>query len=238
MTILQAVQTIVAAMQPEAPQFFHEKRQMANVFLDNPASTKKPVIIYVADYSGEIGGENMVQESQSFVVEFLYHVTLEDSELLTTAAIRAKAKELAIQFYKRLVMSDLFEYPGTAIYSMVNENLYDANYIGIALEFRNAKMQPGTCYTPYWTGSMTVTPSAAQSLTEAGGSVAYAVTSNTILTITCPESWVSISPGTGFEDEAVVVTVAENTTGVARSATITFAGTGVTSATRIINQSA
>lgn len=60
------------------------------------------------------------------------------------------------------------------------------------------------------------------SLTTVNNAVTFTVTSNTDWTVACPESWVTVTPATGFGDAAVTVTPAALEAGApSRTATIT-----------------
>lgn len=67
--------------------------------------------------------------------------------------------------------------------------------------------------------TLTVSPAA---LTTVNTAVAFAITSNTDWAVTCPESWVTVTPATGYGDASVTVTPAALEAGAAsRTATIT-----------------
>ena len=69
-------------------------------------------------------------------------------------------------------------------------------------------------------------------LTTVNTAVAFAVTSNTDWTVTCPESWVTVTPASGYGDASVTVTPAALEAGAAsRTATIT-----VTTADNAVSQ--
>ena len=77
--------------------------------------------------------------------------------------------------------------------------------------------------------TLTVSPAA---LTTVNTAVAFAVTSNTDWTVTCPESWVTVTPASGYGDASVTVTPAALEAGAAsRTATIT-----VTTADNAVSQ--
>ena len=69
-------------------------------------------------------------------------------------------------------------------------------------------------------------------LTTVNDAVAFAITSNTDWTVACPESWVTVTPATGYGDASVTVTPAALEPGAAsRTATIT-----VTTADNAVSQ--
>lgn len=234
MTFLSAIQALIALMKPSPPNFIYERQDFANIKVD-ALSPVKPVVVYVQDYSGSFGGSNMITETQNLTIAFLYKTEFEMDEMVQNAPLRAKAMLLAKQFYKLMVASNYFQPLPDARYTLVFDRYFDAAYVGIALTI-DAKLQPGECYAPIWTGILGVTPTAAQSVVAAGGIVTYSVTGNTDWTVTSNQSWAVVGTASGFEEGSSIITVAANATGIARSATITFAGVGVTSLTRTINQ--
>ena len=235
MTYLAAIQAIIAQMKPSPPNFIFEKMDQANIKVDALTPTK-PVVIYVADVKGKVGGVSRMQESQMFTMFFMYKSEFEHDEMIHNAPLRAKAKELGKQFIKLMIASNNFEPFSDPNFEDIPERIFDANYCGVYFII-DAKMQPGECLSPAWTEVLTATPAAAQGITKLAQTVLYTVGGNTDWAVTSNQSWCVPTPATGFEEGIITATIAANTTTVARTAILTITGVNVGSTlTRTINQ--
>ena len=75
--------------------------------------------------------------------------------------------------------------------------------------------------------TLTVTPSN-QSVTNASGSTAFTVESNTSWTVNDDAAWLTVSPDNGTGNGEIIATYEENTTTSQRVGTITVTGGGIT----------
>ena len=75
--------------------------------------------------------------------------------------------------------------------------------------------------------TLTVSPSN-QSVTNASGSTAFTITSNTSWSVSDNATWLTVSPASGTENGAIIANYSENTTTSQRVGTITVTGGGIT----------
>ena len=157
-TYLADIMTVVGKMKPTPPNFIYEEKDWANIMIDG-IHNGLPVICFYHNYDFRLGGKYEDQETQNFMIEFLYKTDFQASELLKNAAIMEKCKVMADQFWKLFINEHKWEITEQeeAVGIMVNENRYDGNYIGVGLQI-SGKKQAGTCYSDIWTGSLVVTP--------------------------------------------------------------------------------
>jgi len=233
MTYLAAIQSIITSMKPSPPNFIYERQDFANIKVD-ALSPVRPVVVYVQDYLGSLLVNRDMRESQTMTIAFLYKTEFEMDEMVQNAPLRNKAKELAKQFIKLMVLSNLFQITNVR-YSLVFDRYFDSAYVGVALQI-DAQLQPGECITPSWTESLTVTPSAAQNIAKTSNVLSYVVGGNTDWAVTSNQAWCVVTPASGFEEGTITATISANTSGVSRTAilTITCIGAGNTLTRTII----